>query len=76
MISALYYAGLLVGIIIIWLLIRQILVSVKRLDYRIDEYREEGPPADPFTELAKLMAEDEASRPSAWFNRNKTKGSD
>ncbi len=48
--------------LIVWLALsaRQ---SARRLDERIEEYHAEGPPADPYSELAKLMGEDAQSRP-------------
>lgn len=67
-------AGLLgvTGVALVVWLARQVLGSSRRLDERIEQYREEGPPRDPFGELARIMAEIESSKRHGgpmWFER-------
>ncbi len=59
---------------IIWLLIRAVRRSATRLDQRIEEYREEGPPTDPYGELARLLQEDAASRRTSIWRRKAGRG--
>lgn len=59
---------------IIWLLIRAVRRSAARLDQRIEDYREEGPPTDPYGELARLLQEDAASRRTRLWGRKPGKG--
>lgn len=49
------------GAIIVW----QILTIARKsreLDERIEEYHEEGPPRDPYAELARIMMEDQKTK--------------
>jgi len=54
--------GIIVGCVVIWWLVLQVRRSALRLDRRIEEYREEGPPLDPYAELAALLAEAEKTK--------------
>lgn len=40
-----------------WLIV-QVVTGAKRLDRRIEQYWEEGPPADPYSEYAKIKQEE------------------
>lgn len=49
------------GAIIAWQ-IKCIAQKARQLDERIDEYHEEGPPKDPYGELARIMMEDQKTK--------------
>ena len=66
---ALYGVLGIAAIVLVWWLIRAVQQSSHRLDQRIGEYHEQGPPADPYAELARLLAEDDASRPRGFLRR-------
>ncbi len=54
--------GIVVGCVFRSWLVIQVRQSALRLDRRIEEYREEGPPLDPYAELAALLAEAEKTK--------------
>lgn len=57
-----FWTGLGVGLVVIWLLVRSARASARRLDDRIDEYHAEGPPADPYGELARIFEEEDKTK--------------
>ncbi|MEI6915767.1 MAG: hypothetical protein WCL39_11595 [Armatimonadota bacterium] len=71
--SIILILGAVAGLACIVLLVVLISKSAKRLDQRIDDYKAEPSPSDPYAELAKILGEDKASRPGS---SKKQKGRD
>lgn len=67
--TLLYWLLIALGVGAIVIIVRQILARSHQLNERIEQYHQEGPPADPYGELARLIAEDRLSRPGGRSTR-------